>query len=193
MACVLRHEREAHGLHGHGEKPYLCSYKDCERSIQGNGFPRHWNLKDHMKRVHSDSGDSLDTVPAGPSSGSSAGAGAGLSQPAKGRKRKSKETSTGPSSSRKSLTKPKVAHEPVQVKEEPVVHMHASEWEEHYKALMRATKTLRQDDMDAHMAIREAQDRLEQLARLSRPTASRRSQVTSRSLPERTAGKRHSG
>ncbi|MCJ1385443.1 hypothetical protein MMC17_008566 [Xylographa soralifera] len=57
-ACLLRHEREAHGMHGHGDKPYLCRYEDCDRSIEGNGFPRRWNLLDHMKRVHSDSGPS---------------------------------------------------------------------------------------------------------------------------------------
>ena len=51
-ACLLRHEREAHGMHGHGDKPYMCTYPDCDRSIQGNGFPRRWNLQDHMKRVH---------------------------------------------------------------------------------------------------------------------------------------------
>ena len=51
-ACLLRHEREAHGMHGHGEKPHLCSFQDCDRSVPGNGFPRRWNLFDHMKRVH---------------------------------------------------------------------------------------------------------------------------------------------
>jgi hypothetical protein len=51
-ACLLRHEREAHAMHGHGEKPFLCTFEGCERGIPGNGFPRHWNLCDHMKRVH---------------------------------------------------------------------------------------------------------------------------------------------
>ena len=51
-ACLLRHEREAHGMHGHGPKPYLCHFKDCDRAQENNGFPRSWNLKDHMKRVH---------------------------------------------------------------------------------------------------------------------------------------------
>lgn len=51
-ACQLRHEREAHALHGHGEKPYLCTFEGCDRSVPGNGFPRHWNMFDHMKRVH---------------------------------------------------------------------------------------------------------------------------------------------
>lgn len=45
-------------MHGHGEKPYLCKYEDCDRSITGNGFPRRWNLQDHMKRVHDDLGPS---------------------------------------------------------------------------------------------------------------------------------------
>ncbi|KXT11527.1 hypothetical protein AC579_6585 [Pseudocercospora musae] len=51
-ACLLRHEREAHGMHGHGERPHLCYYGGCERGIPGNGFPRRYNLFDHMKRVH---------------------------------------------------------------------------------------------------------------------------------------------
>jgi len=55
-ACLLRHEREAHAMHGHGDKPFLCTYEGCERGVSGNGFPRHWNLRDHMKRVHNDPG-----------------------------------------------------------------------------------------------------------------------------------------
>ncbi|PGH08340.1 hypothetical protein AJ79_06027 [Helicocarpus griseus UAMH5409] len=51
-ACLFRHEREAHGMHGHGENPHLCHFPTCERSVPGNGFPRRWNLHDHMKRVH---------------------------------------------------------------------------------------------------------------------------------------------
>ena len=51
-ACLLRHEREAHGMHGHGSKPHLCTYADCERSLPNNGFPRQYSLFDHMKRVH---------------------------------------------------------------------------------------------------------------------------------------------
>lgn len=51
-ACLFRHEREAHGLHGHGDNPHLCFWEGCERSIPGYGFPRRWNLYDHMRRVH---------------------------------------------------------------------------------------------------------------------------------------------
>ncbi|KAL1963075.1 hypothetical protein VTN77DRAFT_8721 [Rasamsonia byssochlamydoides] len=51
-ACLFRHEREAHGFHGHGDNPHLCLFEGCDRSIPGYGFPRRWNLYDHMKRVH---------------------------------------------------------------------------------------------------------------------------------------------
>lgn len=39
-------------MHGHGENPHLCRFPSCDRSIPGNGFPRRWNLHDHMRRVH---------------------------------------------------------------------------------------------------------------------------------------------
>ncbi|KAF2743404.1 hypothetical protein M011DRAFT_471349 [Sporormia fimetaria CBS 119925] len=51
-ACLLRHEREAHGMHGHGSRPHLCHFRECDRSEPGNGFPRRYNLFDHMRRVH---------------------------------------------------------------------------------------------------------------------------------------------
>ncbi|ETN43226.1 uncharacterized protein HMPREF1541_02385 [Cyphellophora europaea CBS 101466] len=51
-ACLFRHEREAHGMHNHGHNPYLCNFADCDRAKPGNGFPRRWNQRDHMKRVH---------------------------------------------------------------------------------------------------------------------------------------------
>lgn len=41
-----------HGLHNHGMNPYLCMYRGCERARPENGFPRRWNQRDHMKRVH---------------------------------------------------------------------------------------------------------------------------------------------
>lgn len=65
-ACLLRHEREAHGMHGHGSKPHLCAYPDCERAIPGNGFPRRYNLYDHMKRVHDYTSPSSQTEPSSP-------------------------------------------------------------------------------------------------------------------------------
>lgn len=70
-ACLLRHEREAHGMHGHGAKPHLCTYEDCERSIPGNGFPRRWNLYDHMRRVHDYTGAASSNGSASPALSSS--------------------------------------------------------------------------------------------------------------------------
>lgn len=67
-ACLLRHEREAHALHGHGDKPYRCRFRDCDRAQHGQGFPRLWNLRDHMKRVHDfieESSDSKYPTPEG--------------------------------------------------------------------------------------------------------------------------------
>ena len=69
-ACLFRHEREAHGLHGHGDNPHLCLWEGCERSVPGYGFPRRWNLFDHMRRVHdyttSERHSSPETSPTGP-------------------------------------------------------------------------------------------------------------------------------
>ncbi|KAF2686851.1 hypothetical protein K458DRAFT_203789 [Lentithecium fluviatile CBS 122367] len=59
-ACLLRHERENHGMHGHGDRPHLCYFADCDRSIAGHGFPRRYNAFDHMKRVHGWKGDSTN-------------------------------------------------------------------------------------------------------------------------------------
>ncbi|RTE81251.1 hypothetical protein BHE90_004236 [Fusarium euwallaceae] len=52
-ACVLRHEREAHGMHKR-TGDILCLYEGCERSVPGKGFSRRWYLKDHMKSIHND-------------------------------------------------------------------------------------------------------------------------------------------
>ena len=59
IATVLRHEREAHGMHGDNLKPHHRPLKHCDRSIEGNGFPRRSNLLDHLKRVHNDSNPSI--------------------------------------------------------------------------------------------------------------------------------------
>ena len=70
-ACLLRHEREAHGLHGHGDKPYPCYFLECDRSAPGQGFPRQWNLRDHMRRVHNYSPPPTSDYPSPPMSSSS--------------------------------------------------------------------------------------------------------------------------
>lgn len=49
-------------MHGHGDRPHLCYYPGCERGVQGNGFPRRYNLFDHMKRVHDHKEDAVDAT-----------------------------------------------------------------------------------------------------------------------------------
>jgi hypothetical protein len=50
-------------MHGHGSRPHLCHFSDCERSVHGNGFPRRYNLFDHMKRVHDYTGPTTEPSP----------------------------------------------------------------------------------------------------------------------------------
>lgn len=53
-------------MHGHGSRPHLCHFADCERSVPGNGFPRRYNLFDHMKRVHDYTGPTTEPSPPAP-------------------------------------------------------------------------------------------------------------------------------
>lgn len=43
-------------MYAYGDTPYLCTYEGCERGVDGNGFPRYWNLRGHMKQMHNDPG-----------------------------------------------------------------------------------------------------------------------------------------
>lgn len=119
-ACLLRHEREAHGLHGHGEKPFLCIYDGCERAVPGNGFPRQWNLRDHMKRVHNDHGSSGGSPPS-----------VAVNQPVKGRKRKTDVPESQATNSRKASVKAMSAPEPKENSTRPLL----DQWMEHRKAV----------------------------------------------------------
>lgn len=44
-------------------KAFLCPFKGCERGFPGNEFPRQWNLRDHMKRVHNYSPNPPSSMP----------------------------------------------------------------------------------------------------------------------------------
>ncbi|KAK6864778.1 C2H2 transcription factor [Apiospora arundinis] len=128
-ACLLRHEREAHAMHGHGDKPYLCTYEGCDRAVPGCGFPRNWNLRDHMRRVHNDNGASLSS--GAPSSASGRGS---ASHSAKGRKRKSKDSSEMSSHGRKPVSKTSAADDAAaaaRAAEQPLIE----QWYEHHSAL----------------------------------------------------------
>lgn len=58
LEAMLRHTGQSNGNPtaelSRSVVGFLCSYEGCERGILGNGFPHHWNLKDHMTRVHDD-------------------------------------------------------------------------------------------------------------------------------------------
>lgn len=150
-------------MHGHGDKPYLCTYEGCERAISGNGFPRQWNLRDHMRRVHNDNGNSL-TTHTGPSQtthGSSA-------HSAKGRKRKNKDSVDSSSSSRKQASKSAQAAEAAaaaKAAEQPLI----DEWYQHQKALQNYLQAYSSPDaIDQVQGIDDAKNNMEAMAKISK-------------------------
>lgn len=155
-ACLLRHEREAHAMHGHGDKPYLCTYEGCDRALPGNGFPRQWNLKDHMRRVHDAKLPAAPVAPASPPAASS--------QQTKSRKKKKDSESS--SSARKAAKINAAAIEAAKA-EDAAAASHA-EWLEHREALARIVAGLGSpDDMDAMMSIQEAQAHVAAMGKIS--------------------------
>lgn len=157
-ACLLRHEREAHAMHGHGDKPYLCTYDGCDRAVPGNGFPRQWNLKDHMRRVHNDNGNSLNAVSGSPPSGHTSSA-----QSAKGRKRKNKD-SVDSSSSRKHASRYAAEAAAMRAAEQPMV----DEWYEHHKALQAYLQEFNVPDaFDYLQQFTEAREHLAAIGKIS--------------------------
>ncbi|KAI1337743.1 hypothetical protein F5Y15DRAFT_417534 [Xylariaceae sp. FL0016] len=169
-ACLLRHEREAHAMHGHGDKPYLCTYEGCDRAVHGNGFPRQWNLRDHMRRVHNDNGSSL-------AHGSSPSA-QGSSHSTKGRKRKSKEI-TESSSSRKHAVRAAQAAEAAAAARAAEQPMH-DEWYQHQKALQTYLQEYSTPDaFDYMQGITEAREHMEAMGKISkRLLLSKKSSIT---------------
>lgn len=109
-ACLLRHEREAHGMHGHGDRPHLCFYTGCERGLPGNGFPRRYNLFDHMKRVHDHREDTSTGLPSPETVSADVAQKKGA-----GRKRKAPSSATSDSAAQRRKTSPHLASQaPVQ-------------------------------------------------------------------------------
>ncbi len=103
-------------MHGHGEKPFLCTFEGCERGVPGNGFPRHWNLCDHMKRVHNSS-----PSPSGPA------------KPSRGSKKR--KNSTGESgSSKKSPTTASASVEKPRAPARPLSF--SEQWQQGHQQLM---------------------------------------------------------
>jgi hypothetical protein len=137
-ACLLRHEREAHAMHGHGEKPFLCRFDGCDRGIPGNGFPRHWNLRDHMKRVHN-----LSPSPT-----------SGKPQPTRGgRKRKAESTDTAAPASKKSVPEPPT--DPYWAESTVLARSLNDEWQQRRRLLLQSVQLLEESDpMDANTMLR---------------------------------------
>ena len=157
-ACLLRHEREAHGLHGHGDKPFLCMYDGCERAVPGNGFPRQWNLRDHMKRVHNDHGSAGGSPPSATN---------GAQAAIKTRKRKTEvsDSNNGTTTARKAAMKASPA---VDSKQRPSAKPLLEQWLEQRRALEDMVRSLNKPDDTRNLQfIGEMQKRLTFMAKMT--------------------------
>lgn len=56
---LLRHEREVHGKHGGPKNSFYCPHPNCKRH-SGKGFSRQENLNEHLRRVHTQNGTTLN-------------------------------------------------------------------------------------------------------------------------------------
>ena len=153
-------------MHGHGEKPYMCTYEGCDRSISGHGFPRQWNLRDHMRRVHNDNGAIAQPASPPPSS-----APATTTTSTRGRKRKNdtEKPAQEKSSSRKSAAKAAAeAAAPVAKQPEPVVNPEIEQWYEHQRALQTFIQgCVQPDDAQSLQYLKDAQDHLSAMGKIS--------------------------
>lgn len=128
----------------HGHQAYNCTYKGCERSQEGKGFPRAWNLKDHMRRVHNDHGNGATQDQ-------------NEEQQPKGR-RKSKSSS---SSSRKSSKSMPVADTSAVDR----MHQDYAEWDEYYRSLQGVVQQLgKPTDQESRRQLKNAQKYLTQMS-----------------------------
>jgi len=147
-------------MHGHGDKPFLCTYDGCDRALSGNGFPRQWNLKDHMRRVHNDNGvpaQAMATMTATATAGSPPRAAAvHATKSSKGRKRK---TDAPESSGRKAS-----------IKSVPVAdsYRHADktmeQWEDQHKRLRKLIHRLGPETPENYRQIRSLLDSMEEIS-----------------------------
>ncbi|CAK7268465.1 hypothetical protein SEPCBS119000_003072 [Sporothrix epigloea] len=179
-ACLLRHEREAHAMHGHGDKPYLCPHAGCDRAIPGFGFPRQWNLKDHMRRVHHDDGKQLERMVATAAASAAAAetltvAASSSQAVSKNRKRK-KESAPAASAAVKSRTssidaearRQAEALAALEAAREAAIEKKRSQFCRHKDALTSVIMEFTQPDDPAILAqLQAAQEHLDALSRIS--------------------------
>lgn len=186
-ACLLRHEREAHAMHGHGDKPYLCSYEGCDRALPGNGFPRNWNLRDHMRRVHNDNGSSVQAKASSPPPTS-------RKESSKGRKRKndiSESASSRKSPSTKSASVAEVA--PTMKVVDVVPNQHA-EWYEHQKHLADLVNGFTNpEDPLALQGFLDAQNYLQAMSKISRNLVTQQNAILLEQPYQRSFSQQSSG
>lgn len=150
-------------MHGHGDKPYLCSYEGCDRALPGNGFPRNWNLRDHMRRVHNDNGSSAQAKAAGSPPPST------RKESSKGRKRKNdvhEGTSNRKSPSSKSIP---VADVSPPMKAVDIVPNQQAEWYDHQKHLASLVNGFNNpEDPMVLQRLVEAQTYVQAMTKISR-------------------------
>lgn len=198
-ACLLRHEREAHAMHGHGDKPYLCPHPECDRAHPGFGFPRQWNLKDHMRRVHHDDGSQLERMAAAAAAAVDDAPMAVSSSQAvsKGRKRKkdaaaASSSTSSSSSSRKSSASSKASSSSssdadsrrraqelaaIEAAHKLAVDKSKAEWRQHKEALSNVVMNFSQpDDPDMLAQLQAAQLHFDAINRISTDMISSSSQ-----------------
>lgn len=140
-------------MHGHGDKPFLCTHEGCDRSIPGNGFPRQWNLRDHMRRVHND--NRLPGTPTGSSQ----------NQQSKSRKRKEAPKSAA-AAGRKAAAKANAMEATTRgaQAQKPLVE----EWTSHQKALENIVRSMKQPEGARNaQLIKQAQGLLSAMSKMS--------------------------
>jgi hypothetical protein len=143
-----------------------CIYEGCERSPGGKGFPRAWNLRDHLKRVHNDERDPFQ-LPA--TSGSpdslpqdSMEADTGRHSSSKSRRRTKDSPSSSSRKSSKSTSAGESDSRPLTRVPSPV----RDEWYENRQVLEDIIRGLEPNDPRSRRRVMDAQQRLENMTRL---------------------------
>jgi hypothetical protein len=151
-------------MHGHGSKPHLCYFPGCERSFHGHGFPRRYNLFDHMKRVH----DYVEQSASIERTGTPVSSQAGGAKKSSGRKRKS-TTGTEDMPEKRVRTgnaKPGVKMAPPQRQKEQKLEKLNSEWANYRESLQQRLNSLQgPKDLTTHQQIGNDFEMLKDLAR----------------------------
>lgn len=130
-------------------------WRDCNRAVPGRGFPRQYNLKDHIKRVHTASKRKYDGTSPTPIT----------AQAGKNRRRRLEAPKQPSPESCVTMAKPLHAEESSQFS----FQMLAEQWIGHRRSAEQAMRDLGQpEDSRSIEQIAEAQRRLSLMASISR-------------------------